>query len=1080
VDSPRAEAVPEPVHRVFVPVDSQQNLLGGKYFVPEQLYTQLSRQAAAASGQPKGWMITRGFYEGALSRDPVTKRLGLSQLKASIDLQVVQPNVRVRLPFARKELANPLAARLEGRTIDLAWNAAGDELIVGPLDAERYRLELDLRPSSQSDVTTAGIDLAIPALTNAVLELTIPADAPAIELPTARGEIRVQKDRGKLLAQLGPCSRLAVRWPVGAGADSTAPNLEVEEFIWVKVRPGTTVVDAKFKYRVLAGRVTQIRLLTDPRLRLLPATNALSLVPHTIPGDPQKIDLELPHVVSDQIVVDLSFLLTGTSGVGNLRLPRLESSGARAVKRWLAVSVDPALQSRVQAGEDSKQLDLAEFTAAWGASDSKPLSAFGIPRGEPMWGLATQPNEPQTSVEQTLALSLGRSSSRVQFDAVLGIAGGYLFQLGLQAPKGLTIEQISILEDDVQRVSRWSTDASGRVTVFLTAPVNGRQRLSLRGRVEASQADSFAISQFQVLGAETKKSQLRLYRQPAVLAEIEKPPGVSEIDPTESGAPEGFGALLGCYSIANPDAVVTVKLAPNVPQSRVVATTYLQRDGDRWVAEVECHTDVTEGLADTLEFEIPAQWSEPYRIEPSTPFKIVPVPGELRRRMIVYPGEPIHGKHQLKIRGRVALSAGDRLRVPDILPLRAQHFERFVVLPSHLDLQQVMWDTIGLSRAELPADFVVRGPNAQSLAVYQVAGEHFQASLKAVKRTGASSRVMLADIHLIWQPDGNCQGVATFDLEPGTANSCVLELPPGHQLLHAAVESLPALVVPLDGNRWRLGLGPQQLPQRVEVIYTGPLAGSSSRRRFQAPRLVDLGVDRTLWTVLGPPQFGSGGPAGSPGPRNAAEQDLVRLKSLAALVQIPAEIIGEHLPEEIVRWYQPWKQRYVTSRAALEWRLIAARQNSAQSEEILEAGKLDAQISAVDARLGLPGTDARRVSLADASTDLIATGRSGLLPACFIVNGESHDLELAYRTASDGWGPRLLAGLIIVLVGSILAAFARSRPLPAFSPWLVIGGIGLVWWLFLAPSFLGLAVLLGAGWGALRARWRGAIRLPAA
>ncbi len=1079
-DPPRDAAAIEPVHRVFVPVDGHQNLLGGKYFVPEQLYTQLSRQAATASGQPKGWFVTRGFYEGTLSRDPVNKRLGMSQLKASFDLQVFQPNVRVRLPFARKELANPLAARLEGRTIDLAWNAAGDELIVGPLDAERYRLELDLRPSSQPDVTTASIDLAIPALTNATLELTMPLDAPAIELPTARGEIRVQKDRGKLLAQLGTCSRLAVRWPVGSGAESAAPNLEVEEFIWVKVRPGTTVVDAKFKYRVLAGRVTQIRLLTDPRLRLLPATNAQSLVPHTIPGDPQKIDLELAHVVSDQVVVDLSFLLTGTSGVGNLRLPRLESSGARAVKRWLAVSVDPALQSRVQAGEDSKQLDVAEFTAAWGAADSKPLSAFGIPRGEPMWGLATQPNEPQTTVEQTMALSLGRSSSRVQFDAVLGITGGYLFQLGLQGPKALAIEEISMLEDDVQRVSRWSTDASGRVTVFLTAPVNGRQRLSLRGRVDAAQADSFAISQFQVLGAETKNSQLRLYRQPAVLAEIEKPPGVSAMDPAQSEAPEGFGAPLGCYSIEDPGAVVTVKLAPNVPQSRAVTATYLQRDGDRWVAEVECHADVTEGLADTLEFEIPAQWSEPYRIEPATLFKIVPVPGELRRRMIVYPAEPIHGKYQLKIRGRVALSAGDRLRVPDILPLRVQQFERFVVLPSHLDLQQVMWDTIGLSRAELPADFVVRGPNAQSLAVYQVAGEHFQASLKAVKRTGAVSHVMLADLHVIWQPDGNCQGVATFDLEPGTANSCVLELPPGHRLLHAAVESLPALVVPLDGNRWRLGLGPQQLPQRVEVIYTGPLAGSSSHRRFQAPRLVDLGVDQTLWTVLGPPQFGSGGPVNSLGPCGAAEQHLVRLKSLTALVQLPAEIIGEHLPEEIVRWYRPWKQRYAALRAALDWRLVAARQNSAQAEEALEARKLDNQIGAVDTRLGLPGPDARRISLADASTDLIAPGRADLLPAYYIVNGESHDLELAYRTASDGWGRRLLAGLVVVLVGSIAAVFVRSRPLPTFAPWLVIGGIGLVWWLLLAPSFIGLAVLLGACWAALRARWGGVIRLPVA
>ncbi len=1070
-----------PIHRVLVPTDEQQNPVGGKYYVPEELYRQLHRLAASASGQQNDWLITRGVYQGTLARDAVNHRLGLTHLTAHFDLHVFQSNAQVQLPLAREGMAKTIVgARLEGRPIPIAWNAAGDALVVGTMLADRYRLELDLQPPLQADASGAGFDMAIPPLPNATLELTFPADGPTIELPTARGQIRVQKERGELSAQLGSSDRLAVRWPVGVGLGA-APNLEVEELIWVKVRPGTTMLDAKFKYRVLGGRVQQIRLLTDPRLRLLPSTSPESPVAavHTIPGDPQRIDLELARPVSDQVVVDLSFLVTNTSGVGNLRLPRLESSSARASKRWLAVTVDAALQPKIQAGEDSKTIDIPDFATAWGAADSRPQAAYSIPRGEPVWVLATQPNEPRTTVEQILAVSLGRSASPVQFDAQLSIAGGHLLQLGLQGPSGLVVEKVSMLEDELQRVTRWSVDDHGRITVFLNAPVDGRQRLSLRGRWDAVHSDAFQAPRFELLGAETKKSQLQLYRQPAVLADIKRSPSASEVQADENEDLDDFGALLGRYLLEDPQANVTITLAPNVPKSRAVAMTYLQRDADRWMADFHYHLEVLEGIVDSLQFEIPPQWSEPYRIEPAAPFRVVSIPGEQRRQLIVYPDKPVAGKYQLKIRGRVALSAGDRLRVGDILPLRAQQIERFVVLPESLDLQRVTWDTFGLSRAPLPAEFDAAMPKAASHVVYQVAGERFQASLKAVERAGATAQVALADLHVIWQGDGNCEGVAIFDLEPGGATSCVLELPVECRLLHASIENSPALLVALDANRWRLTFESQQLPQRIEVVYSGPLAGAGNRRQFSAPRLKDLEVGRTMWTIHGPPGFGIGEALQSALSASPAQQELHRLKIFSALVQLPAEVVGEHLPEEILRWYRPWKKRFLASRAAFDWTVATGRHNDGRFEADAAARDLDKQIVAVDARLGTASPSASQVSLAAPSTELLADARTSSLPAHFMSAGQLYDLEVRFpQSASDAFWLRLLFGCAILLAGSAAAMLLRGRLLPKFEPVLVIGGMGLAWWLLLAPSFIGLAVFLVTGAVALRARWQ-ASGLPA-
>ena len=56
-------------------------------------------------------------------------------------------------------------------------------------------------------------------------------------------------------------------------------------------------------------------------------------------------------------------------------------------------------------------IDIPEFIAAWGNSETRPWAAYSIPRGEPVWVLATQPNEPRMTVEQSLAFSLGRTAS---------------------------------------------------------------------------------------------------------------------------------------------------------------------------------------------------------------------------------------------------------------------------------------------------------------------------------------------------------------------------------------------------------------------------------------------------------------------------------------------------------------------------------------------------------------------------------------------------------------------------------------------------------------------------------------------
>ena len=511
-----------------------------------------------------------------------------------------------------------------------------------------------------------------------------------------------------------------------------------------------------------------------------------------------------------------------------------------------------------------------------------------------------------------------------------------------------------------------------------------------------------------------------------------------------------------------------ITLAPNVPRSQVTAVTYLLRDADRWLAELEYHADVVEGLADTLVFDIPSQWSEPFTIDRPMPFRIVDTGGQSRKQLVLYPEKPIAGKFRLKIRGRVALGAGDRLRVPDIVPQGAEQLERFVVLPQHLDLQQVTWDTLGLTRAALPADFVSHAGNSDSVAVFQVSAPHFQAALKNVARARSTIHARLADVQIAWQVDGSCQGVAAFDLEPEGASSCVFELPDGYRLLHATIDCLPATLAVVEPQRWRLTLGPRQLPAHVEIVFAGAAKTSGGARRFEAPRLLDVDVDTTLWTLNGPPAERL---RRDPSMRlaTAHEQDLDRLRSLAALVQLPPEMVGEHLAEEIVRWYQPWKQRYAACRSSLDWNLANAHRTN-QSEELIEARRLDKQVEAVDARIGAGSAHLAPATLTETAAWL-ARDAAELVPVHLVVRGKSPSVELRYAPAAADGLIRWMAAIAILFAGMFAATVLRNATLPSFAPALVIGGCGLAWWLFLTPSIIGFAALVAACWPGLRMLW---------
>jgi len=1038
-----------PAYRVFIPMDEKEQPTGGKYQVPLEFYNLLRRRAAAAE-EPQRWLIVAAVYRGALSKPTASEKLRVDQLKAIFDLHVFGPAARVRLPIQTGLL--PDGALLDGQMIRPQWEADGKALAFDVPQPGQYRLQLSLQPTMRAEGAPAGFDLDVPPVATARLELTLPPAAPTVEVPTAVGAIRHEDDPRRLVAELGPTDRLSVNWPRGVGAGGKGPAVDVEELLWMKVQPASVLVNAKLKFKVIEGQVRQLRLATDPRLRLLPlpGDDPPTAEPRTAPGQPQVITLKWPDPVTDQVVVDATFLLRGTSGVGNLQLPRLEVLDARSTRRWLAVSVGPELQYQRPPAGRFEAVAVPDFQTAWGADESEPDFAVQFDSGDTDWSISTYPRETVTTVDQELTLSFDADGADVYFEADLETTGGYNFQyrLSWQAPASVKVKHASLTAKNVQHVARWTEDKKG-VTIFLTGPVDGPQKLSLRGRLPVGAKGKIPLPVLRVEGSRLQSSVVRLFRRPSVLLAVDRANGSLQGEEAPSGGSHPqWGRLVGqLHDTQTQPARATLTLKPNRPAVEAAQVLRLRHDGRSFHAELQCRIVVKPGgLVDQIRVDVPGSSFQP-TIDPPATLKVIDAPGE-PSYLIVQPPAAIDSEYEFTLSGPLELAYGEG--VPKIEMRQTGQVTRLLCLPQRVQDEPIAWDTSGLKRAELPEAF---DPPPEPFQTYQVLGESYGAILRSVEKTHAA-RIRLADVHLSWDTEGSCRGVATFDLEPGASTEVPLWLPAPCRLVQVTVAGVAVSPVPEGAGAWRVRLGPERLPQRIEVVFTGRLPESDGYgRRFEAPTLGELPVDRTLWTVAGPPYFVPDESADLEA-SSAESHQLVRLGSAAEMVEKAAAATAADAAEDMAGCYRTWTRRLAAARAVL----LRVSPRSVPDDLL---SKLSPQTRAI---LQRPAAGAVPTE------DPVELWRRSLDPRQTVFrcafSARSPSITVAFRQAEAGpWCADLVpATVLLLLTGLTVVGLRRGALAEWFKQWpAVFGvGVGLAWWLWLQPGVLGWAIVLGS------------------
>ena len=487
-------------------------------------------------------------------------QLALDELAVRFELSVFGRGARVRIPIRRDEAKLlPNAAILDGRPVQPEWEADGGAFVVDIPEPGQYRLDLAVQPVAHGGEAALGFDMAIPRLAAARLELSLPGDSPAVEAASALGAVRREKQPPRLVAELGPAERLTVRWPDANGAEGAAPAIDAEELFWLKILPGSVIIDARLKLKAAAGQIRRVQLATDPALQLLPLPGPEPAVQVRAPaGQSQIIEFRWARAMAERATVDARFLLVGASSVGNLRLPQLDVLDVRPTKRWLAVSVDPALEHEAEPPRPADAVAVPDFLASWGKSPFffdetvspakgkaplhvasprlEPLLARRLAVGPNQWSVATRPRRAEVAVDQTLSMDFDGSDAEVRFDARLTASSGYVFQHRIEMPPALKIDRVSVSAGGAGRSARWSRDSGGAITVFLMDAVAGLHELSIRGRFPAPFGARTPLPEIAVAGGQVQSYAVQLLRRRSVSVRVEETSGLAEV----KGPPAGL------------------------------------------------------------------------------------------------------------------------------------------------------------------------------------------------------------------------------------------------------------------------------------------------------------------------------------------------------------------------------------------------------------------------------------------------------------------------------------------------------------------------------------------------------------
>lgn len=1142
--------------QVFFPVDDAQKPVGSRVYVPEALFARLERWNLDRQRGPQGSLIVASIERVNLEWNADGTTLEPRSATAILDVHTFDDDVQIRLPLTKlakvaatgevrdatdAEPDTVSSIRLDGALVETGGYSIGDDhTLIAIAKAGIHRIELPLGRSTVEREGRVGIGVT-PVLAAAMrIELAAPENGPDVDIVVGNstaGETTVlARGRGLISLPVATAQPLVARW------NKTAPRtvsekLESTERLWLDVQPGGVSLAAEVLLRGVTGLPEEFRISTDPRLvPIVTKVDGLATTWRRGNNGSDQLVFSIGPRPTAQARLEIKFLLSGTTGIGSLRMPRWEPQVSEVSRRWLAVNIDPSLEREISAGPEAQPMNTMDFVQDE-AEDRAPHYAWRLARGAVAWNLTTRHKSTSVRIEQAVSVIAEAGRARVIVDADVTVRGGDVLQHVLKCDPSLRVDKVAVLEGDSDAVAFW-TASHGTVQIFLSGHAAERQRLRIEGHLGAPADGGIRIGDIQLIGAERTSFRSRIYRMPSVSVAIGDLTGFADVAASGTGSvvtptapstaserfvlPTSARLLRDLVASNGAEPTATIKLTRNAPKIDVTSAVAVESiENDAWLIRAQFRGSIRDGIVDELMFDLLGEWLGEPQIEPTMPMTTVESPSG-GRRATVRPVLPLRDRFNVTIEGRLRMPANRA--APRWKCLDADTTRELFVLPTTWQGRRLSWDLAQLRQSALDRPFIMPKREAARYQVYQAVGDRASAALQADLPTSRTLEAYV-DIIAAEQRDGTRTLLTTYDLLPSGVASCRIQLPDHATLVAAILEDRVVTPARVQGDQWRIDLEGDSIPQRLQVLTQTGSEHAASHSVWQAPRLEDAQVRRTMWRIApanAPPFAG----ATTASHKHESERVAARMDALGQLSAAAARTASDVKTPVELRWQQrvaaaiadadqnarqpnslalpqpPTPNNATATVPAAHWSYVIAGDLVAATS--IAATTMADQFGAKafgrfgdDEVFQVPSAQAQRfaeqfVRDAEGAPRAVVvtsppkvTDRATLLFDA--VANRAYDSSVSEGAEWTRAAPSLTAvsppiSRWAIALGIVALTITLARPSVRWraaawlsrQPHLAIAGVGMLWWLFLWPGWIGLAV---AAIG-IASAWRLAWPLP--
>lgn len=1115
-------ATTEVIPAVIVPVDNEGSPVGDKRYVSEPFLKRLLvREKTLNRGQPTDVIIQGASYRGDLqSAQLATVERGQTGWAMTLRVLALRPGATVFLPLELASADWEETVSVDGVPSLLLWESEGCRFVIAEAGPAIATIRFEPRINREDQLAT--IDFAVPKIPSASLSLQVPETLDDVDVEQAL--LPPTLDSGDLDARLKADGRITVRWQDNLEvADQVQPQVDLLQ--WVHI--GSVTGGAKETSQVpvaMQVRLTSDTVPNEPIRMTIPVGwySAEDRELTEIAFDLTENEPLAEKLAAEPIYSATHWLLADRkTAVGIIWTPAIKCSNAEVRRKIAAVSVGSDYRASAELGGGIRSLSPSDFITQWRAASPEITTVEADTRVTPQireitsktpevlaaavlpvelsWPLNVALDTGETGLpDQDLEIEIGTQSLTYHWEINRLPSNNGSTLLPINVPTDLQVTSVKAIHGSADTTKAtdlsWARPTADRFIVYLPSDPTAIEGLRVIGRrphaTDSEGAESRkTVASFPLMALADHTDSVvnvSLLRTEAVLASLNDVGSAEQgkLDKVAVTALASGARLLAQYQSSLKERVKSAHVWINDLQYQVSHFTSYSAGEQQVFGEWSARIDVQAGSLGRLPIELAEQDGVQL---------VSPENAQLRKsqflgstRWEVWFANPVPAGESIDVRLACSVElekAGPAttLAAPLANPYRSHRSTAFVAIARETGStseESVRWASRGLVPAsEKLAESLLN--KQREWRLFRIEESNAQVVAQSRIDRSQKARVALAEHRLLPQPGVENFLTSCFWVQPRGTGGCLLELPPGASLVDVAIDGRSILYQLLDrdepqqATRYEIDFLDDRLSQRVEVnMVCGTDSGSRSVPKLLTATGAGLVAEKTIWLVKDEGKLGVQTP---PDFTKVSERFRTELHLRALYSLLPGPQPSAEQADDKKAWRTIW-QGYVRQAINQLAMVEDSRLPSLANDQLpLDADAEEYDISpaeliaACKEWLGVDGFSAEsegpvapvEPDLNDWAIYLASDASPAAMPQ--VVYAVDTDFRVRLLLAAG------LAGLLLIAAKVSLSLDLKQWVYQYRHPLAGLGG--LVWWLLLEPSIVGLVILLAAAVGQIRNAW---------